>query len=53
LAAGELKSRVLRGGAYYNEPGGVGCGVRLRGYPHDEYQSSGFRVVLSPFTSGR
>ena len=53
LAAGELKSRVLRGGAYYNEPGGVGCGVRYWTSPNLELQGSGFRVVLSPFTSGR
>ena len=53
LAAGAAAARVLRGGAYYNEPGGVGCGVRYGDFPYYEVLGLGFRVVLSPSTSGR
>ena len=43
--------RVLRGGAYYNKAGAVGCGAR--GYfPDLSRYYYGFRVVASPSTSG-
>jgi formylglycine-generating enzyme required for sulfatase activity len=52
LAAGNAMPRVIRGGAYYTGAGGVGCGVRYWSIPGIELDLWGFRVVLSPFTSG-
>ncbi|MEW5959888.1 MAG: SUMF1/EgtB/PvdO family nonheme iron enzyme [Chloroflexota bacterium] len=44
--------RVLRGGAFYNSGDYVRCGVRDGWYPDLRDRDYGFRVVLSPFTSG-
>ena len=52
LAAGTNTGWVLRGGCYANDGGGVGCGVRSRNNPFNGYRYNGFRVVLSPSTSG-
>jgi formylglycine-generating enzyme required for sulfatase activity len=43
--------RVLRGGAFYDEPWLVRCAVRLRYEPAARVVDSGFRVVVSPFRS--
>lgn len=52
LTAGDWAARLLRGGSSYSEMGGVGCGVRGRHNPNDVFRNHGFRVMLSPFTSG-
>ena len=44
--------RVLRGGAFYDEPRYVRCAVRFRGVPGVRVSYIGFRVVVSPFRSG-
>ena len=40
--------RVLRGGAFYLEGGGVRCAARSRGYPSGWSRGPGFRFVASP-----
>lgn len=52
LMAIDIVSRVLRGGSFYAKSSSVGCGVRSGSNPYSEDRSLGFRVVLSPFTSG-
>jgi len=52
LKAGDSVWRMLRGGAFYNEGGAVGCGVRYRYYPGYRRYYYGFRIVASPSTSG-
>lgn len=52
LMARDMFPRVIRGGVFYVESGGVGCGARYGCGPNDEFRNDGFRVVLSPFTSG-
>ena len=44
--------RVLRGGAFANSEDYVRCASRDRYSPNLRYMSIGFRLVLSPFTSG-
>jgi formylglycine-generating enzyme required for sulfatase activity len=44
--------RVLRGGAFRDSEDGVRCAVRGHYDPFDGYGGGGFRLVLSPFTSG-
>ena len=39
--------RVLRGGSWYDSPGGVRASVRGRDYPGSRYSGIGFRVVCS------
>jgi len=41
-------ARVLRGGAYYDDPGGVRCACRFRDLPDYGSGDIGFRVVASP-----
>jgi formylglycine-generating enzyme required for sulfatase activity len=43
--------RVLRGGAFDDDPSYVRCAVRLRYDPIVHYGDFGFRVVLLPFSS--
>ena len=52
LAAGDNATRVLRGGAFYNRDHFVRCAARGRNNLANDYRNYGFRVVLSPFTSG-
>lgn len=44
--------RVLRGGAFYVDQWYVRCAFRGWDFPDVRYRSRGFRVVVSPFTSG-
>lgn len=44
--------RVLRGGAFYGLPRDVRCAYRSVNDPDDGYDDLGFRVVLSPSSSG-
>ena len=44
--------RVLRGGAFFNEPRAVRCAIRVGEHPDYQLHDIGFRVVLSPFRSG-
>ncbi|MBV7333929.1 SUMF1/EgtB/PvdO family nonheme iron enzyme [Chloroflexi bacterium TSY] len=44
-------SRVIRGGAYWNEVDAVGCGLRYWDFPNFRYDRYGFRIVASPSTS--
>ena len=44
--------RVVRGGAFYSNDFSVRCAARLRDFPSNVNWYLGFRVVLSPFTSG-
>src|SRR6185295_9300866 len=41
--------RVLRGGAFNNEPRNVRCAVRNRNEPDERNDNIGFRVVVSTF----
>jgi formylglycine-generating enzyme required for sulfatase activity len=41
-------ARVLRGGAFYDDPNGVRCASRFRYYPLYRDYNLGFRVVVSP-----
>jgi formylglycine-generating enzyme required for sulfatase activity len=52
LDASSEVARVLRGGAFVSDPGLVRCACRSRGYPVSRVDFVGFRVVLSPFSSG-
>jgi formylglycine-generating enzyme required for sulfatase activity len=45
--------RVLRGGAFYLNPRFVRCAARLHNSPDYRRSGIGFRVVVSPFFSGR
>jgi formylglycine-generating enzyme required for sulfatase activity len=47
LEAGDETLRVLRGGAFYNQAGGVRCAARFRGYPDGRYGYYGFRVIVA------
>jgi formylglycine-generating enzyme required for sulfatase activity len=51
LEAGD-EARVLRGGSWADRADTVGCGVRDGDGPDDWYNNMGFRVVVSPSTSG-
>ena len=44
--------RVLRGGSFSNNDRYVRCGARDSIGPYCRYDDLGFRVILSPFTSG-
>ena len=44
--------RVLRGGAFNDNDQFVRCALRFRYYPRNWYYDFGFRVVVSPSTSG-
>jgi formylglycine-generating enzyme required for sulfatase activity len=52
LTASSKVLRVLRGGSYFRGSWFVGCAVRGWGVPDGRYSNIGFRVVLSPFSSG-
>ena len=45
--------RVLRGGAFYDDPYFVRCAARGNHYPFNWNNSYGFRVMVAPFTSDR
>ena len=44
--------RVLRGGAFFNYADNVRCAIRYDWDPNLRFRNLGFRLVLSPFTSG-
>jgi len=48
-AAASQTPRVLRGGAFFNDPVGVRCACRARDGPINRYNGVGFRLLLSPF----
>ncbi len=53
LGAGPNETRTLRGGAFYADGNTVGCAARdFISNPGIRGRDRGFRVVLSPFTSG-
>jgi len=52
LEASDDYRRVVRGGAFLNDDGGVRCAYRGSGGPHDRDNYSGFRVVFSPSPTG-
>jgi formylglycine-generating enzyme required for sulfatase activity len=52
LEAPAQRLRVLRGGAFYGDPGDVRCAIRSGDDPRGRDDFVGFRVVLSPFRSG-
>ena len=52
LDAGDRESRVLRGGSVLNLDQDVRCGARNYDNPYYGGDHLGFRVILSPFTSG-
>jgi formylglycine-generating enzyme required for sulfatase activity len=41
--------RVLRGGAFLDDPGGVRCASRFRLSPYSRGSNLGFRLVVSPY----
>jgi serine/threonine-protein kinase len=43
----ERSLRVLKGGAWQNEPGILRCAIRSRNEPHDRYANCGFRPARS------
>jgi formylglycine-generating enzyme required for sulfatase activity len=45
--------RVLRGGSYFGRAENVRCAYRYWYVPYSWHDYLGFRVVASPFTSGR
>jgi formylglycine-generating enzyme required for sulfatase activity len=47
--AGE-DGRVVRGGSFFDDRVYTRCAVRLRGHPRIRFDSSGFRVVVSPIS---
>ena len=51
--AGWMAWRVLRGGSWYSEASGLGCGVRNDFSPLDVNWLRGVRVVASPLAVGR
>lgn len=52
LAAGRGWLRVLRGGAFHFDASLLRCAFRYGDLPGDRYGVVGFRVVVSPCTSG-
>ena len=48
LGAGDYKSRVLRGGAYYSDLGECRCALRIRNSPNGWLDGSGCRVLVAP-----
>ena len=48
LAAGDWYSRVLRGGSFGNDEGGLRCAARHRNLPNYRSDFIGFRVCASP-----
>jgi formylglycine-generating enzyme required for sulfatase activity len=46
-------ARVLRGGSWYNPAVNARCAYRLRPSPDGRFRDIGFRLVASPFVSGR
>jgi formylglycine-generating enzyme required for sulfatase activity len=53
LEAAPNVARVLRGGSWYYYAGYARCAFRLRFVPVNRFWSFGFRLVASPFVSGR
>ncbi len=51
LGAGREVRRVLRGGAFDNDPQDVRCAVRGRYHPWNRHNYIGFRVLAFPFSS--
>lgn len=45
-------ARVLRGSAFFNVESFLRCASRYRRYPDFRFGRTGFRVVVSPSTSG-
>lgn len=52
LSASSRMLRVLRGGSCFHNSRRVRCAYRDRNAPDDRFDVIGFRVVLSPFSSG-
>jgi formylglycine-generating enzyme required for sulfatase activity len=48
IDAGEDALRVLRGGSFVYDHWSVRCAYRVGGYPYDQNESFGFRVVMHP-----
>ncbi len=51
LKAGRDVPRVVRGGSFYDDAGGVRCAYRYRNYPNLRSYLVGFRLVVAPVVS--
>jgi formylglycine-generating enzyme required for sulfatase activity len=51
LKGGDRVGRVVKGGGWFND--GLRCAYRFRSYPYYDLNKLGFRLVVSPFFSGR
>ncbi|MCB0015600.1 MAG: formylglycine-generating enzyme family protein, partial [Anaerolineales bacterium] len=52
LDADLLWTRVVRGSSWFNETRSARCASRFTNFPYDVYFSLGFRIVVSPLSSG-